>query len=121
MEGDHGKREGKKKEILNRLINVVCDTIRQLNDGDKASIARIVAIHYEALGYEPKHVNIDQGIVWTKDSGRTYVIKEFDLFNVLEGVEQRLADEIVLDFSAYEGRCVGLPFNLNFVVRHKNG
>ena len=115
------KREGKKKEILNRLINVVGDTIRQMNDGDEASIVRIVAIHYEALGYEPKHVNIDQGIVWTKGSGRTYVIKEIDLFNVLEEVEQRLADEIVLDFSAYEGKYVGLPFNLNFVVRHKNG
>lgn len=115
------KREGKKKEILHRLINVVCDTIRQMNDGDEASIARIVTIHYEVLGYEPKHVNIDQGTVWTKDSGRTYVIKEFDLFNVLEGVEQCLADEIVLDFSAYEGKYVGLPFNLNFVVRHKNG
>ena len=115
------KREGKKKEILNSLINVVCDTIRQMNDGDEASIARIASIHYEGLGYEPKHVNIDQGTVWTKDSGRTYVIKEFDLYNVLEEVEQRLADEIVLDFSAYKGKYVGLPFNLNFVVRHKNG
>ena len=85
--------------------------------GSKASIARLVQLHYELLGYESRHLGINQGNGWTKDSGKTYGIASGDLFEVLDCIMKKLEGKRVPDFSEYEDMIVGLPFNLNFTIR----
>ena len=85
--------------------------------GSKASIARLVQLHYELLGYVSRHLGINYGYGWTKDSGKTYGIASGDLFEVLDCIMKKMEGKRVLDFSEYEDMIVGLPFNLNFTIR----
>lgn len=88
-----------------------------MDKGSKASIARLVQLHYELLGYESRHLGINHGYGWTTDSGKTYGIASGDLFEVLDCIMKKLEGKRVLDFSEYENMIVGLPFNLNFTIR----
>ena len=111
------RREGNRKQIITRIVDDLSQEIMTMEIGSQASIARLVHLHYEPLGYESKHLGINLGYGWTKDSGKTYVIAGSDLFDVLDGVMKKLKGKRVLDFSEYENMIVGLPFNLNFTVR----
>ena len=111
------RREGKKKQILNRLADTLCETILSMEIGSKTSIGRLVNHHYESLGYEPWHLGINLGWGWTKDGGETYVVAGDDLFTVLDLVTEKLEGKRTLDFSEYENMIVGLPYNLDFTVQ----
>ena len=65
-------------------------------------------------GYETRHLGINLGWGWTKDSGKTYVVAGDDLFAVLDQVTEKLEGKRILDFSEYEYQLVGLPYQLDF-------
>ena len=111
------RREGKKAQILNRLTDALCETILSMEIGSKTSIGRLVNQHYESLGYETRHLGINLGWGWTKDSGKTYVVAGDDLFAVLDQVTEKLEGKRILDFSEYEYQLVGLPYQLDFTIR----
>ena len=113
------RREGKKQQILNRLADTLCETILSMEIGSRTSIWRLVNRHYESLGYEPRHLGINLGWGWTKDSGKTYVVAGDDLFTVLALVTEKLEGKRTLDFSEYENMVVGLPYNLDFTIRDR--
>lgn len=49
-------------------------------------------------------------------------LNQLDLlnYNLLNAIEEAVAKtDIVLDFSAHDGKAEGLPFNMNFIVRQK--
>ena len=53
----------------------------------------------------------------SRDGGETFLLKDTDLFEVMEQLECRLKGKRILDLSAYKDMDVGLPYNLTFVVR----
>lgn len=110
------RREGTKKQIIGRLVDDLSQEILAMDIGSKASIARLVQLHYELLGYESRHLGINHVYGWTKDSGKTYGIASSDLFEVLDCIMKKMEGKRVLDFSEYEDMIVGLPFNLNFII-----
>ena len=110
------KREGSRKEIIERLSAAITEKILQMNIGSSDSIGRLASECYRALGYESKHLGIDLGYCWTKDGGKTYAIKEMDLFDVQDQVIQNLDGKRTLNYSHYEDMIVGLPFNLRFIL-----
>ena len=111
------KREGSRKEIIEKLSAAITEKILQMNIGSSDSIGRLASECYRALGYESKHLGIDLGYCWTKDEGKTYAIKEMDLFDVQDQVIRNLEGKRTLDYSHYEDMVVGLPFNLRFIIR----
>ena len=110
-------REGPRKEIIESLSVAITETILQMDIGSLDSIGHLASEYYRALGYEPRHLGIDLGYCWTKDGGKTYAIKEMDLFDVQDQVIQNLEGKRNLDYGHYEDMVVGLPFNLRFILR----
>ena len=74
------KREGLRKEIIERLSAAITEKILQMDIGSADSIGHLASEYFRALGYESRHLGIDLGYCWTKDGGKTYAIKEMDLF-----------------------------------------
>ena len=111
------KREGLRKEIIERLSAAITEKILQMDIGSADSIGHLASEYFRALGYESKHLGIDLGYCWTKDGGKTYAIKEMDLFDVQDLVIRNLEGKRTLDYSHYEDMVVGLPFNLRFIIR----
>lgn len=61
-----------------------------------------------------------RGWVSSKDDGKTYLIEDMDLFDVLDSVEKKMnAEKRILDFGKWENQCVGVPYNLPFVIREE--
>ena len=110
-------REGKEEDILAMLAKQVADVIMEMEIGSKTSISCIVDELLSAKGYESKHLGINLGYCWTKDSGITYLLEEEELFDVLYQVEELLQDKRELDFSEFENQFVGLLYDLPFVIR----
>ena len=115
-EFEMAKREGSRKEIIERLSAAITEKILQMDIGSADSIGHLASEYYRALGYESIHLGIDLGYCWTKDGGKTYAIKEMDLFDVQDQVIQNLEGKRTLNYSHYEDMIVGLPFNLRFIL-----
>lgn len=113
------KREDRKDKIIKQLAGEVADYIRDLPDGGEATIGRILHILLTEKGYENKHLGMSYGYSYTKDDGKTYIIKGFDQVDIQYKVIDILEGEIELDFSKWNNMIVGLPYNLSFVVRKK--
>lgn len=111
------RREGNKKQTIKKLSEKIAEAVLELNDGEEASIARLVSRWYQSQGYECKNVDARHGWVWTKDGGATFAIEIDDQFDILEQVTDMLKGKRELDFSKYDGMVVGLPYNLLFTVR----
>jgi len=61
-----------------------------------------------------------RGWVSSKDGGKTYIIEDMDLFDVLATVKKKMkAEKKILDFSKWDNQCVGVPYNLPFVIREE--
>lgn len=110
-------RAAEKKDAFAELVSYVCDEIRKLGDGAETSISILIHQYYTAAGYESMHLGPDTGWVWTNDHGKTYALRDMDKMKVLTLVEKQLRSEFKLDFSRYEGLAVGLPYNIQFVIR----
>ena len=92
-----------------------------MEDGTYTSIQSLISDIYRERGYSFIHVDPSHGYVWTKDSGKTYSIKDWDQIEILNLVDERGKDRWVLDFSEYADEAVGLPYNLQFCLRSKKG
>jgi uncharacterized Fe-S cluster protein YjdI len=84
------RREGNKKAIIKAVSEKVSANILASDIGSETSISYLVSLIYKPQGYEFRHLGIDYGYGWTKDGGRTYAIKDSDLFDVLDQVSQNL-------------------------------
>lgn len=61
-----------------------------------------------------------KGWVSSKDGGKTYLIEDMDLFEILYEVENKMKEENrILDFSYWNNMYAGLPYHLTFVITKK--
>lgn len=111
------KRECSKSGIIKEISKAVAEKLRVMPEGSSTSISMVVSQILKSRGYESIYVDLNHGRVWTKDKGVTYAIQDFDKIDVLYEVEKFLKNEIVLDFSEYDGMDVGLPYNIRFIVK----
>ena len=111
------KREDSRKEIIEKLSAAITEKILHMDIGFQDSIGHLASAYYRALGYESRHLGIDLGYCWTNDGGKTFAIKEMDLFDVQDQVIRNLEGKRTLDYSHYADMVVGLPFNLRFIIR----
>lgn len=112
------KREGKKSYIISEISERVADEILNLEISSKTSIASLVNNILTNRGYSFVYTGPDFGYVWTKDVGATFAITDMDQFEILDVVTKILKGKRELDFSEFEGLCVGMPYNLDFIVRN---
>ena len=110
-------RERKKDTVIREAVDALETMIMEMEPGDRASVNPLVYYHYSKLGYEKKHLGFSIGYALTRDGGETYLLKDTDLFEVMEQLEARLKGKRILDLSAYKDMEVGLPYNLTFVIR----
>ena len=110
------RRERKKDTVFRETVDMLAETILKMPLGERASINPLVYYHYSLMGYEKKDLGGHIGYALTKDGGKTYLLKDEDLFEVMEQLKQRLKGKRKLDLSAYKGTDVGMPYNLTFVV-----
>ena len=103
--------------MIREVTDMLEEKIRAMDIGERASINPLVTYHYMQQGYERKHLGIHIGYALTKDGGATYLLKDTDLFEVMDRLDEKLKGDRRLDFSAYRNMEVGLPYNLTFVVR----
>lgn len=111
------RREKFRKKIIKDLADKVYNKILSLDEGTEISVSEIVDELYEEQGYKCIYINPRYGWVWTKDNGATFSIEDDDQYEVLDIVEDKLQGQIILDFSKYEGMCVGSLYNLQFTLR----
>ena len=111
------RREKRKETVIREVTEMLEEKIRAMDIGQRASINPLVTYHYMQQGYERKHLGIHIGYALTKDGGTTYLLKDTDLFEVMDRLDEKLKGDRRLDFSAYRNMEVGLPYNLTFVVR----
>lgn len=111
------RREKNKKKTIEDLATKVYDKILLLDEGTEISISQIVRKLYEEQGYKFIYLNSCNGYVWTKNRGITFSIKDNDQFEVLHIVKDKLKGQRVLDSSKYKGMCVGLPYNIPFIIK----
>ena len=84
--------EGEKKQI----VNAVFEEVKKMDDGDSATTAKLmIKIGYDVNSYPPLEI--------------------VDVHTQL--VELAKENNIILDQSKYDGMIVGLPQNLEFIVR----
>lgn len=110
-------RENKREIVLKNLVEKMCAAIRCMEDGAKESTGHLVSRYYTGKGYEIHWLDGKHDKGWTKDDRKTFSVCYDDLFDIHYMVIDALEGEIELDFSEYENKDVGLPFNLWFTVR----
>ena len=113
--------EKDREEAIREISEAVADEILSMPIGEKAGISMLVTYLYGQQGYEWKRVNLQLGLVLKKDNGETYLIEEDDQFEILDRVDTLLRGKRYLDFSAYDGQVVGLPYNLFFKILEMHG
>ena len=111
------RREKNKRKTIKDLADKVYNKILLLDDGTEISISEIVDELYKEQGYKCIYLNPRYGWVWTKDDGATFSIEDDDQFEVLDIVEDKLKNQIILDFSEHDGRDEGRPYNLAFIIK----
>lgn len=100
------------------LTKIIADRILELPEGTQTTIALLAGEYYKSKGYEYIHLDLDHGHVWTRDGGKTYAIQDFDLMDVLEGVEKMLNGKATLVFEHSEDmKLIGLPYNFTFEIK----
>ncbi|MCM1506078.1 MAG: hypothetical protein NC177_02930 [Ruminococcus flavefaciens] len=110
------RREKNKKQTIEDLAEKVYNKILLLDDGTEISISQIVQELYTEQGYKFIYLS-PYGYVWTKNGGATFSIEDYDQFQVMAIVEDKLKNQVILDFSKHDGLPKGLPYNIPFVIR----
>ena len=95
---EEGEESSISKEEQRKMINTLLKEIEDMEDGDSTSTATIlVKAGYDVYSYYP-----------------------LDLLDVhSQFAEAAKKNGIILDMSAYEGLAVGMPQNLDFIVRRQ--
>jgi len=114
-------REKDREEVIQKISEAVAGKILSMPIGEETSIAGLITYLYGKQGYEWKRPNPQLGQVLTKDDGETYLIVEDEQFEILDRVDTLLRGKRYLDFSAYDGQIVGLPYNLFFTILEMHG
>ena len=114
-------REKDREEAIREISEAVAGEILSMPIGSEAGISMLVTYLYGQQRYEWKRVNLQLGQVLTKDEGETYLIVEDEQFEILDRVDSLLRGKRYLDFSAYYGQIVGLPYNLFFTILEMHG
>ena len=110
------KYERDRKETIEKLTNIVVQKILSIKAGTEISISEIVREFFAEQGYVFMDIGIGEGCGWTHDGGKTFVLTDDDLFEVLSNTEKLIDGKRYMDFSKYENTAVGLPFNIPFIV-----
>ena len=110
-------RENEREVVLNQLVSKLCSAIRLMEDGTQESVGHLVSRYYAGKGYELHWLDSKHDRGWTKDDRKTFSVCEEDLLDIQYMVTDALEGEINLDYSEYEMKAVGLPYNLRFTVR----
>lgn len=103
---------------INREIaeNVFCWLMEQ-PCGTEISLREAFEKTYGDEGYEWVRLE-NKGWVSSKDGGKTYLIEDMDLFEILTIVKKKMkAENKILDFSKWDNKCVSVAYNLSFVIR----
>jgi hypothetical protein len=96
----------------------VADEIRKMPEGSQSSISILVDRVLENEGYEKVNVGVSAIHAWKKESENAKeFLHEEDYLTVFDEASKLLEGEYILDFSQYENKVVGLPYNLRFTVR----
>lgn len=114
-------REKDREEAIQEISESVAGEILSMPIGSEAGISMLVTYFYGKQGYEWKHIDLASGYVLTKDNSETYLIEEDDQFEILDRLDTLLRGKRYLDFSAYDGQIVGLPYNLFFTILEMHG
>ena len=109
-------RETKRDVILDETSSKLYAAIRAMEDGSQASFGKLVSQLLSSRGYKYGQLDALNGHGWTKDDGKTFILNEMDLFDVLDKTESALYGDVALDFSDYQDMIVGLPYNMQFTV-----
>lgn len=110
-------RENEREIVLNQLVPKLCAAIRSMEDGSQESIGHLVSRYYKGKGYELHWLDGKHDTGWTKDDQKTFSVCQDDLLDIQYMVMDALEGEIDLDYSEYEMKDVGLPYNLWFTVK----
>ncbi len=103
---------------ISGIINNIADYILRLPAGTEISLKEVFNELYLKDGYKWMYKDTNAGWVCTKDECESFLIMDCDLFDVLNGVRKVVKQhEVQLDLSKWDDMCVGLPYNLDFVVR----
>ena len=103
---------------LRGIINNIADYILRLPAGTEISLKEVFDELYLKDGYTWMYKDTNAGWVCTKDECESFLIMDSDLFDVLNGVRKVVKQhEVQLDLSKWDDMCVGLPYNLDFVIR----
>lgn len=115
------RRETDRETAVRSVSQAAAEVILSLPVGTEATVAQVVGLHCEEIGYEWTRLDgvMDQG--WTKDGGKTYLITDNDLFEVQNNVIGELLGQRELDYSKYAMMEVGLPYDIPFVIREVPG
>lgn len=102
-------------EIVERIV----DLLLLKPYGTEISLRQAFDSAYQDDGYEWVRYE-GKGWVSSNDGGKTYLIEDMELFDVLSQVQKRMKEEErVLDFSKWDDQAVGVPYNLEFVIKEK--
>jgi len=85
-------REKNKYMTIKNLANVVYGVIMTLDEETEISIGEIVKEYLQSKQYAFVYIDNKYGWIWTKDNGLTYIIKDRDLFKVMNIVEKNSAN-----------------------------
>ena len=101
------------------IVEKVFECLMAQPYGTKISLREAYETVYSKEGYVwVRHES--KGWVSSNNGGKTYLIEDMDLFEILNEVEIKLKEKNrILDFSEWENMCVGLPYNLQFVITRK--
>lgn len=103
---------------IEAVVTKIVEYLLEQPLGTEISLIDAYDAVYEKDGYQWVQLT-GKGLVSSNDSGKSYLIEHMDLFDVLNSVSERMKQEgIILDFSQWEDQIVGLPFNLEFVIRN---
>ena len=106
--------------IKNEISNKIVEWIMDQPCGTEISLNKIFTQIYAKEGYQWIRHD-EKGWVSSNDNGVSYLIEDWDLFEILEEVESILTfNKRQLDFSKWDNMCVGLPYNVPFVIRNKD-
>lgn len=104
---------------INEIVYRIVDFLLEQPYGTEISIREAYGKVFGEEGYEWIRHN-RKGWVSSSDGGKTYLIEDMELFSVLEKVEKMMKSEgRVFDFSKWDDMAVGLPYNIEFVIREK--
>lgn len=116
------REEGANMSPVEQVSRAVAFGLQNLPYGSETSILVAAEHEYAPEGYCWERIGVEEGGGYglSRDGGKTFLIREMDLFDVLDYVEDVLASwRKRLVFEDCGGVPVGLPYALTFTIERK--